>query len=564
MDGAVKDIQKYDMNTVALAATNFVALYNFENVTKSIFLKSNARNRTILVAPDSSVYVGTSKGFWKYNKQTQKEILFQNESVFLEDMIWHNGKIFAASPKNGIICFENDKVLFNLTTQNGLTDNGINRIKVYKNKIWWLTEATLQQYDQETKKIITYDKSNGLPDTELKDLGFRNDSVYVATSQGIAYFPIDLHEKNVPQAPLIVSTLLFQQNKYDTKITNEFAHNENDIEIHFSILSFRNAEQLQVYYQINGQKWLKLAKNVRVLSLPALAPNDYSIKIKAENGKNISIAEINFVVKPPFWLSYWFLAICVWFLLFSFALIYLYRVKKLEQKAAQMAQKMALEQQLQKSLLSSIKSQMNPHFIFNALNTIQSYIYLNEKQNAANYLVKFSELTRMILDMSNSETVSLRDELKTIHLYLELEQMRFEDTLVYTIEIAKNIELDTTKIPSMLIQPYIENAIKHGLMHKKEDRKLSLNFSIQQHFLIVSVEDNGVGRKKANEINQQRASKHQSFATNANQKRLELLNIGFQEQIGIDFFDKFDENGRAAGTKVTLKIPMTTFNALQK
>jgi LytS/YehU family sensor histidine kinase len=199
---------------------------------------------------------------------------------------------------------------------------------------------------------------------------------------------------------------------------------------------------------------------------------------------------------------------------------------------------------------------MNPHFIFNALNTIQSYIYLNEKDNAILYLVKFSDLTRMILEMSNHEKISLADEIKTLMLYLDLEKMRFEDTLFFDVFIAENIVADNIKIPSMLIQPYVENAVKHGLLHKKDDRKLFIRFTHEDDILTVEIDDNGIGRKKSQLINAARKNKHESFSTIANQKRLELLNLGFNDHIGIEIIDKSDEKKQASGTKVILRIPL--------
>jgi LytS/YehU family sensor histidine kinase len=198
---------------------------------------------------------------------------------------------------------------------------------------------------------------------------------------------------------------------------------------------------------------------------------------------------------------------------------------------------------------------MNPHFIFNALNTIQSYIYLNDKESASNYLAQFSMLTRKILDMSNHETVTLTDEIETLQLYLSLEKMRFEDSLNYEIIIASSLKVKEIKIPSMLIQPYVENALKHGLLHKKTNRNLTITFENNDTFLIVKIDDNGVGRKRANELNSIKDIKFNSFSTEANQKRLTLLNKHTAE-IGVEIIDKIDKRGYSEGTLVILKIPL--------
>jgi LytS/YehU family sensor histidine kinase len=221
-----------------------------------------------------------------------------------------------------------------------------------------------------------------------------------------------------------------------------------------------------------------------------------------------------------------------------------------------LAQKIELEQELHQSMLSSIKSQMNPHFLFNALNTIQSYIYTNEKENASLYLGKFSELTRTILDMSNKPKVTLAEEIKALQLYVELEELRFENKLICNFNIDKSISTETVYIPSMLIQPYVENAIKHGLMHQRNQWLLSISFVQHQNALEVTIDDNGVGRKASAAINQQKNRKYQSFATGANQKRLDILNKGLKQSIAIQTIDKVDASGQALGTTIILSISL--------
>jgi LytS/YehU family sensor histidine kinase len=234
--------------------------------------------------------------------------------------------------------------------------------------------------------------------------------------------------------------------------------------------------------------------------------------------------------------------------------------KKQRRKQALETEKNKLEKDLQQSTLASIKSQMNPHFLFNALNTIQSYIYQNDKQNASQYLGKFSELTRMILEMSNRETISLSEEIKALKLYLELEQLRFEEKLKYEIVVAQNIDVEMIHIPSMLIQPYIENAIKHGLLHKKDNWILEISFKKNEKILVVIVDDNGIGRKRSQELQKLKLKQHQSFAMSANEKRLDILNKGLEKPIALQIIDKTNENSEAIGTTVILNIPILSSN----
>jgi LytS/YehU family sensor histidine kinase len=330
------------------------------------------------------------------------------------------------------------------------------------------------------------------------------------------------------------------------------------IEIFLTLPNFRNTNDVNIYYQVNQSNWQKLADGEQGLTLPQLSSGNYKVKFKAEcNGLSSNeLPEVNFSIQTPWYFSWWFLIGCV-ILLISIA----YFIVKNEFKKQQVKQqfetaKNKLEKELQQSTLASIKSQMNPHFLFNALNTIQSYIYQNDKQNASQYLGKFSELTRMILEMSNREKVSLSEEIKALKLYLELEQLRFEEKLKYEIFISKNVDEEMIHIPSMLIQPYLENAIKHGLLHKKDNWLLHVLFEKNEHTLIVKIDDNGIGRKRSQELQKLKLKQHQSFAMSANEKRLEILNKGLQKPIALQIVDKINESGDATGTTIVLHIPI--------
>jgi LytS/YehU family sensor histidine kinase len=198
---------------------------------------------------------------------------------------------------------------------------------------------------------------------------------------------------------------------------------------------------------------------------------------------------------------------------------------------------------------------MNPHFFYNALNTIQAYIFTNDKTKANSYLAKFSKLTRVILEQSEKETITLGDEIESLTLYLDLEKMRFKEGFEYNIEQKITTYKDTIEFPPMLIQPYVENAIKHGLLHKESDRTLFILFEEIKNHLVITIDDNGIGRKRSEELNKIKNDKYQSFSTQANEKRLEILNRT-NDKIVVKFNDKVDAIGQSLGTKVILTIPI--------
>ena len=218
--------------------------------------------------------------------------------------------------------------------------------------------------------------------------------------------------------------------------------------------------------------------------------------------------------------------------------------------------RLAIEKQYRDSELKALKAQMNPHFIFNALNSIQDYIVLNQKNLASDYLGKFADLIRNYLHFSDTGFISIQDEVHNLNLYLELEKLRFEEELEYTFQVDDAANSDDIYIPTMLIQPYVENALKHGLLHKKDNRRLQISICKPSDNIIECIiEDNGIGRVKSKKINQKRITQHKSFALKATTERLDLLNYGREKKIGVEIIDLL-ENNEAIGTKVLLKIPI--------
>jgi tetratricopeptide (TPR) repeat protein len=217
----------------------------------------------------------------------------------------------------------------------------------------------------------------------------------------------------------------------------------------------------------------------------------------------------------------------------------------------------ALERDKMLYELNALKAQMNPHFLFNALNSIQELFMTGESRQANEYLGKFSDLTRNILHASGLPVISLREEMQMLSDYLDLEGLRFSTGFTYKIEAQDSLAVDEIEIPPMLVQPYVENAIKHGLMHRGKPRTLHVFFSMEiSAWLKVQVTDNGVGRKQAAYFASLRHDRrHNRFATSATQKRLELLNHGRPERITVQY-DDLVVNGDPAGTRVTIQIPL--------
>ena len=204
--------------------------------------------------------------------------------------------------------------------------------------------------------------------------------------------------------------------------------------------------------------------------------------------------------------------------------------------------------------MQALRSQMNPHFVFNCLSSINRFILKNKTEEASDYLTKFSRLIRMVLNNSKQAFISLEDELETLRLYLDMERLRFKNSFDYSFTYKNSVEASNIFIPPLLIQPFAENAIWHGLMHKQEKGFLNFDFSAEENFLTSVITDNGVGREQAEQLKSKSVVKQKSMGLKITAERLSLLNNNSKEQTFFTIEDLTDENGNAIGTRVHLKI----------
>jgi LytS/YehU family sensor histidine kinase len=219
--------------------------------------------------------------------------------------------------------------------------------------------------------------------------------------------------------------------------------------------------------------------------------------------------------------------------------------------------KTKFDKELTELKMISLRSQMNPHFIFNSLNSIKLYIINNEKENAVYYLNKFSKLIRKILATTQEIEISLADEIETMNLYLSIENIRFNNEIDYKVIVDDHININTIKVPCLILQPFLENAIWHGLSLKKSNRKLNINIvAHDSNHVNIRIVDNGIGRKRSREINEQKMLKRDSVGIKITKERFKNFFMGFKNDYSITFTDLYDEDANSQGTEVVLRIPL--------
>lgn len=248
-----------------------------------------------------------------------------------------------------------------------------------------------------------------------------------------------------------------------------------------------------------------------------------------------------------------------WYVLVGFILVLILTIliirSRLRSIIKRNKEKTDLQQKLAKMEMQALRNQMNPHFIFNAINSIQHYVLTNEKQLASKYLVKFSRLMRSVLENSKDELISLKDELQTIKLYLEIESLRFENTFEFNINLDPLIDTNSVKLPPLIMQPFVENAIWHGLLLKQGEKKLNITVLQKQDWLVIEIDDNGIGRQSSSDLRNNNTHRR-SFGMNITEDRLFIFEKLMDIKANIEIVDKVNDKGEATGTQVIINIKL--------
>ncbi len=508
------------------------------------------RTRSVCVdKAKQEFWIASVDGLLLYQKNGVREIFdHKGKSIFgITITQSEDGTIWVGTIEQGLYGLKDYKVVTHLDQSKGLAGNFCRAISIEKNILWFSTGKGIQRYDTQKGDLQLFNKQDGLHTYDVLDLKIWRDTLWVATPKGLLSMHKDSLKTN--QTPPLIYIQAFKIAEEPLKLNDTYTlpYHKNNLKIEFQGLAYRSRGEFKYKYRMLGLDSVWIFTNhanglARYSSLPV---GTYEFQVKAVNEDGIEsegMAIIQIVILPPWWQTWWAYMLWLGLLVGTLWLGFWWRLKRIQQKNK-------IEQDLRSSQLATLKVQMNPHFIFNALNSIQEFIWLNEKRLANQYLGKFADLMRLTLDMSNEKEVSLADEIKVLKLYLELENVRFEN-LAYQFELAPDLPTESIYIPSMLIQPYIENAIKHGLLHIEGERKLCIEMHQNNDFLICNIQDNGIGRKRSQEIQKVHPKRHKSFATSATQKRLDLLNYGRQNRILVNVLDLPN------GTRVELQIPI--------
>jgi ligand-binding sensor domain-containing protein/signal transduction histidine kinase len=376
---------------------------------------------------------------------------------------------------------------------------------------------------------------------------------------------------------------VFDRNRNDLRYTKQtvLKPGENFFSIGYAALNFSYAHRTRYRYQLVGfdKDWVE-AKTRRVAYYTNVSPDDYVFRLRVDLGNPAQYREITrkIHVEAAFWQTPWFLSLVLVTLVFIAHAYYRLQLRKstleaelgrkraeIGQKEAEMLQQEAemrereadFQKRIAETEMVGLRAQMNPHFIFNCLNSIKLYSAQNNSEMTSHYLTKFARLIRLVLENSRSEKVTLENELEALQLYIEMEAMRFKEKVKYNLIVDLAIDRQYIEIPPLLLQPYVENAIWHGLMHSKEGGTVVVEVTQpQDHRLHVEISDNGVGRTTAMEYKSKSATRQKSFGMKMTSDRIMIINQMCNTQTVVHIQDLVHADGSPAGTKVILEIPV--------
>ena len=462
----------------------------------------------------------------------------------------------------------------------GLTSDNITALYVDQhNNLWVAHPSGIDHIERNAKGAIKQLHFYGLEDQFIgrvlasnaitEDRGGR---LWIGTTAGLyRHLPQIVAVDSLLPRPLFTNILvngvpLKQMNK-DAVLDSwgkvlrplELSSLENDVLLEFDAAHLNTDIPLSFQWKLSGQweEWLLPTSNSQI-TLNNLQAGDYTLAvrtIKPDNGYTSSAIELPIRIVPPFWETGWFRVAVALLVLLLIILLFSLRIRRIRAKAAAERQQLQLEKQLIQLEQKALALQMNPHFIFNALNSVQSQISSQNAKTARYQLAKFSRLMRRILENSRSIRIALSEEIALLEDYLSLEQFSRGNTFDFSIEMSPDLEPENTYIPPMMIQPFVENAIVHGLSGKREHGHISIRFKRAGNQLVCCIEDDGIGRTAAAARKSQQGQQHKSAALQVTRERLDLL-AGKGEQASLKIVDLKDEEGQASGTQVWLNIPI--------
>lgn len=493
-------------------------------------------------------WIAYTDGLYYYENGASKEVKTgKNQSIIATSLcVDHEGVVWVGTIQQGIFAIKHKKVIQHLDKSKGLISNFCKVVR-HQGSLYIGTDQGLQVYNLQTRQSKFFNQQDGLPSNEIRDLLVQKDKIYLATNQGLSILKKNFNTTNY-QPPLIYFIGLDVWDKaQQLQKAYRLKYNDNNLTLYFTGLAFRSGGTFRYKYRMKGldKKWTQVESSHNFARYSALPSGQYQFEVKAINEDGVESNETATVyidIAYPIWEKWWFILLAILFTLGIIMFVFRIRIRAIQHKAH-------LEQALGKAALESLKLQMNPHFLFNAMNTIQRYMMRNDAPRASNYLARFSKLMRAVLENARSEYIGLEQEIEMLENYLTLQKLQHKGIFTYRINLGKELDPEEVSIPPMFAQPFIENAIEHGIAEMEKEGMINISFDLECDFIILKITDNGIGLVKSQGQKQISLNSHSSLAIKITEERIRL----YQKSLKKNIF--FNITSSAQGTQVIFHLP---------
>lgn len=489
------------------------------------FTLKNKKNPTdiidIIKIKNKSYYVSRYSGLYSYQNNVFKSFYKNHtwsEKEFIKATKNNKNQLILANSFGDVFIVDviNKFKVIKTIKHTELIGNTISFLSTYNNLLLIGTEKGLNLYEDGRIRLI--DEEQGLVNKSFKCSYRDGAQLLIGTAEGLYELNLDkiLHpDKNYPK--ISISDVVINNQKYDSKFTNNSIYTNDFLELEYyqNNVSFNLFPQYFIYpkklrftYKLDGLKnptWSEWSSETTI-NFPYLPYGNYSLYVKVKDlnsGKIITKKVVSITIKSPFWVKWWFLLFC---LLIVATVVYIIYDKRVKYITIKEQEKGLILKRIAETKMEALQSQMNPHFIFNAMNSIQHFIIDNNIDEALMYMGEFSKLIRQTLDNSSKQRISLADEIEYLNIYVHLENMRFKNAINYKLTVSKSIDTYEISIPPMLIQPFVENVFVHAFDSNSINPTVEIIFSKKDNLLLCEIKDNGKGMLKEN-LNKLYASK---------------------------------------------------------
>lgn len=522
-------------------------------------------SRATRLVEDSAghILVATTEGLYCFFNDSLHFLGSKNE-VFRQrftDLQVCDGNLVAATKSTGVIIVSGDSI-YHITISNGLSTNMCRSICIDgPGKLWIGTNRGLNSVSFSLKPfnvhITQYTVADGLLNNDIDQVIKNNNTIWLRSKKGITAFNPLVAITNTVPPPIYITLVKINNTPHPVQGETTFNYGAS-IDFDFTGLNFKNAGKQNYKYKLEGIDTAWTYSTNTSVQFSRLPPGNFTFKVFCINNSGIESKEpayYRFTINAPFYKKWWF-SILVFIIgigcVIVLAALIVRRIRKQEEAKTDTNRKIANYE------LQALRAQMNPHFVFNCLNAIQDFILSNDAESARRYLSSFSKLIRKTLNHSRRHEISLQEEAEFVQLYLGLEKMRFDNRFDFFIHIDTDLLKKDVQIPSMIIQPFVENAVKHGKIGSMETQGvLKIDFLLKDNELVCIIDDNGIGLDASLKMKRGNSSSNEAHAMDIMNDRMRTISEVNNSKIRYTIIDKSNTNTDQTGTHAEIYIPLT-------